>query len=315
MGSYLITGGCGFIGSQLSHQLISQGHKVKIIDNLSSGSTTLIPKTCDFFHGDINNSEGIESLMKDIDGCYHLAANLPYKQNNQRLINTDLQGSINVFNLARKNEDREAIPVVYASSAVVYGDNAKMSLKESDIVRPISEYSADKVCCELHARVAGIKHEVNTIGLRFFNVYGPCQKLTSPYSRDISNFIKFIINNNPVPIPKEDWECHDFLYIDDAVNALISAMSYAQQPSNKNEIFNICSGKTTSSKVISKILLTISGKSLPIVTTSQEAGYINPSSGCNKSFHKKLDFKPLIDLHTGLKQTYHYFLNHYKGAL
>ncbi|MCP3850464.1 MAG: NAD-dependent epimerase/dehydratase family protein [Gammaproteobacteria bacterium] len=315
MGTYLITGGCGFIGSQLSHQLIYQGHKVKIIDNLSSGSITQIPDECDFFYGDINNSEYLEQLMKDIDGCYHLAANLPSEENDERLINTDLPGSINVFNLARKNKYREAIPVVYASSAVVYGDNAKVILKESDIVRPTSKYSADKVCCELHARVAGIKYEVNTIGLRFFNVYGPGQKLTSPYSRDISNLIKFIINNNPVPIPKDDWKCHDFLFINDAIDALISAMSYAQKPRKKNEIFNICSGKTTSSKVISKILLSISGKSLPIVTTSREAGYINFSSGCNQSLHKKLKFDPLIDLHTGLKQTYHYFLSHYKGVI
>jgi len=315
MGTYLITGGCGFIGSQLSHQLINQGHKVKIIDNLSSNPTNKIPDECDFFQGDINNSEYLEQLMKDIDGCYHLAANLPSEQDDERLIHTDLPGSINVFNLAKKNKDREAIPVVYASSAVVYGDNAKVSLKESDTVRPTSKYSADKVCCELHARVAGIKHEVNTIGLRFFNVYGPGQKLTSPYSRDISNLIKFIINNNPVPVPKDDWEYYDFLFINDAIDALISAMSYAQKPSKKNEIFNICSGKTTSRKVISKILLSISGKSLPTVTTSQEAGYISPSAGCNKSLHEKLNFEPMIDLHTGLKHTYHYFLNHYKGAL
>jgi len=315
MGTYLITGGCGFIGSQLSHQLINQGHKVKIIDNLSSNPTNKISDECDFFQGDINNSEYLEQLMKDIDGCYHLAANLPSEQDDERLIHTDLPGSINVFNLAKKNKDREAIPVVYASSAVVYGDNAKVSLKESDIVRPTNKYSADKVCCELHARVAGITHEVNTIGLRFFNVYGPGQKLTSPYSRDISNLIKFIINNNPIPIPKDDWECHDFLFINDAIDALISAMSYAQKPSKKNEIFNICSGKTTSRKVVSKILLSISGKSLPTVTTSQEAGYIHPSSGCNQSLHKKLKFEPLIDLHTGLKQTYHYFLSHYKGVI
>ncbi len=313
METYLITGGCGFIGSKLSHKLINQGHKVRIIDNLSSGSTTEIPNECDFFQGDINHRELLEKLMKDIDGCYHLAANLPSELNNDRLINTDLTGSINVLNLARKNQYRAAIPVVYASSAVVYGDNAKMNLRESDIVRPISKYSADKVCCELHARVAGIKYDVNTIGLRFFNVYGPGQKLTSPYSRGISSFIKSIINNNPVPIPKDDRESHDFLFIDDAIDALISAMSYAKKRSKTNEIFNICSGRSTSSKVISKMLLTISGKSFPTVTKPQETGCINPSSGCNESLQGKLNFEPMIDLQTGLKQTYHYFLSNIKG--
>ena len=192
MALYLITGGCGFIGSHLAEDLLAQGHSVRVIDNLSTGKisnlpASRVPTDCELVIGDITDKARLEQCFDGVDYCFHLAAIASVQLSNEDWAGThqvNLTGSINVFDAARMRQ----VPVVYASSAAVYGDNAESPLTESAVLRPLTAYGADKLGSELHARVASFVHSVPTTGLRFFNVYGPRQDSSSPYSGVISIF-------------------------------------------------------------------------------------------------------------------------------
>ncbi|MFK5986731.1 MAG: NAD-dependent epimerase/dehydratase family protein [Pseudomonadota bacterium] len=305
MATYLITGGCGFIGSHLSHKLLNKGENVRIIDNLSTGKINNVSSSCEVIVGDINNRKILKEIMYDIDGCFHLAAIPP--QDEDILVENDTSacGLKNILYLAKKNNFREVIPVVYASSAIVYGDNANVQLDEKDEVRPTSSYSVDKICSELHARVANIQYHIPVTGLRLFNVYGPGQNKHSTYSKIISSMIEHLINDTPVQIQGDGQQPRDFIYIDDVVDILIKAMKKTEKG---NAIYNVCSGVATSENQIFKILSSISGKSLPIINNLKQTGNIVISTGNNNHFKKNIHSKPLIDITEGIKLTYQSYI-------
>ena len=195
---YLVTGGCGFIGSHLVDALTAANHSVRILDDLSTGSLAYTPDTAEFIRGDVADPGTVEKAMRRVDGCFHLAAvasvercNLDWPGTHR----TNLAGTVAVFDAARKR----STPVVYASSAAVYGNNPDV-LTEDTVLRPISAYGADKLGCELHGLVAHRVHRVPNCGLRFFNVYGPRQDANSPYSGVITIFSSRITNSQPIII-------------------------------------------------------------------------------------------------------------------
>ena len=211
MTCFLVTGGCGFIGSHLVESLVNEGHKVRVLDDLSTGKRENVPAQCEVVVGSVTDNQLVRDCMTDIDGCFHLAAIASVQESNENWLGThevNLTGTINVFDACRKNRT----PVVYASSAAVYGDNAEMPLKESSGVRPLTAYGADKLACELHAQVASLVHSVPTSGMRFFNVYGPRQNLSSAYSGVISIFVDRILRHEPLCI-YGDVSRHEILFM------------------------------------------------------------------------------------------------------
>ena len=311
MATYLVTGGCGFIGSHLCQELVDMGHNVRVIDNLSSGSTERLPKECDIVFGNVNDMKLIQEMMEDIDGCYHLAGMTPANNflNCNELDNiVSSSGLRNVLYWAKSNQYRDEIPVVYASSAMVYGDNANLHLNENDILRPTNRYSVEKICSELDSRVANIQYGVPAIGLRFFNVYGPHQDMSSPYSKIINLIINQMLIDSAIHIPGNSKQTSDYIFIDDATSALFKAMN-----SNKktNEIYNVCSGKAIPNDQIVNTLLSLSGKSLPIIYDLDKTGFINVSIGNNKKIEKELNFKVKTDITEGLRHTYHSFMKNH----
>jgi len=221
---YLVTGGCGFIGSHLVDALCAAGHSVRILDDLSSGSLTYTPRNVEVIQDDVADLYSVKIAMRDVDGCFHLAAvasvercNLDWPGTHR----TNLAGTVAVFDAARMR----STPVVYASSAAVYGNNPDV-LTEDTVLRPISAYGADKLGCELHGLVAHRVHRVPNCGLRFFNVYGPRQDPNSPYSGVITVFSNRIKNGEPITINGDGRCTRDFIYVGDIVLALLMAMGY-----------------------------------------------------------------------------------------
>jgi len=142
MALFLITGGCGFIGSHLAEELLSKGHRVRILDNLSTGKLSNVPAGCEVVIGDVSNRETVKDCFEDIDHCYHLAAIASVQLSNEDWCGTHLvnqTASLHIFDAARQR----SIPVVYASSPAVYGDNAETPLKETAALRPITAYGAE----------------------------------------------------------------------------------------------------------------------------------------------------------------------------
>lgn len=257
---YLVTGGCGFIGSHLVETLLSAGHRVRVLDDLSTGKQSNIPQDeADLIVGDVADPATVRRAMAGVDGCFHLAAIASVQRGNEDWLGchrVNLTGSIAVFNAARSAaRDGGAVPVVYASSAAVYGDNPAVPLCEDASTQPITSYGADKLGSEQHARVAGAVHGLATAGFRFFNVYGPRQDPSSPYSGVISIFADRLASGNPITIFGDGQQTRDFIYVGDVVRHLIAGMSKA---SVEAPVFNTCTGQGTSvldlAKTIAQLL-------------------------------------------------------------
>jgi len=303
MANYLVTGGCGFIGSHLVESLLEDGHRVRILDDLSTGKLTNISEhQCEVIVNDVIDSEVVRSCMQGMDGCFHLAAVASVQLSNEEWVRThqvNLTGTINVFDAARETK----IPVVYASSAAVYGDNAEVPLKESSEVRPIVAYGADKLGSELHARVASLVHGVPTTGMRFFNVYGPRQNPYSPYSGVISIFVDRIIKEHSITIYGDGEQIRDFIYAGDVIRFLRSAM---ENVSRTPVVFNVCTGETVTISQLAKTVMSITARQVPIVNKPTRKGDIRVSVGDPSYVKRKLGVTAKQSLMRGLQMLIEY---------
>ena len=275
MALYLVTGGCGFIGSHLVEALLSKGHRVRVLDNLSTGKLSNVPSECEVVTGDVSDGAVVKSCFEGIDHCFHLAAISSVQLSNEDWCGTHLvnqTASLRVFEAARER----SIPVVYASSAAVYGDNAETPLKETAVLRPLTAYGADKLGTELHARVASLVHSVPTVGLRFFNVFGPRQDPSSPYSGVISIFVNRSLKQEPLSVYGDGKQVRDFVYVKDVVEFLLMAM---QKISVTPTVLNVCSGRRISINQLATTIMGIVGHRFPIDYRPSRQGDIRVSVG------------------------------------
>ena len=177
----LVTGGCGFIGSHLVDRLLSVGYDVVVLDDLSTGKRSNLDPRATLMVGDAGDPGLAARAFTGVAGCFHLAAIASVARSNEDWLGShraNQTATISILNEARAKDARPPVPVVYASSAAVYGEPEVEPLGEEAATRPLTAYGADKLGSELHARVAWIVHGVPTTGLRFFNVYGPRQDLS-----------------------------------------------------------------------------------------------------------------------------------------
>ncbi len=301
MAKYLITGGCGFIGSQLTKRLLAAGHDIIVVDDLSNG--TIISPQATLVVKDITQLDNIHALFVGLDGCFHLAAkpavNIDFEQWSL-FHHTNLEGSLNVFKAAI---DAGNIPVVYASTCGVYGDFNQFPLIEEQLLRPISSYGCDKYATELNANFLAHTYQLPSMGLRFFNVYGPYQQVTSPYSGVITRFITDLLDNKPLTIFGDGDQTRDFIFIDDVVDNLITAMHILKREAH---IVNLCTGLKTSINALADMLSAMCEKKCVINYQPERKDDVRHSYGCQKKM-KAYGFKVNYDIGQGLIQTIDYF--------
>jgi len=300
MSTFLVTGGAGFIGSHLAEHLLQTGHRVRILDNLSSGARRNVPLGAEFIEGDIRDGAHLGRAMDGTDGCYDLAAVASVVAGNERWSEchqTNITGTIHVFEAAR---DHGHLPVVYASSAAIYGANEDVPLPESAPARPLTAYGADKYACELHAVPAFEIHGVPTTGMRFFNVYGPRQDPHSPYSGVISIFADRFGRGDGVTIHGDGGQSRDFVYVGDVCRALMAAMATT---AGRMRVFNVCTGRETSVVELAETLSSLTGGRSAIQFGPERAGDIRRSLGDNSALVSQLGVTPTVTLRSGLEKT------------
>jgi UDP-glucose 4-epimerase len=300
MATYLVTGGCGFIGSHLSTALLLRGDEVRVLDDLSTGFLARLPAGAHFIQGDVADLQAVRRALAGVDGCFHLAAIASVALSNSawlRTHRTNLTGAITVFDAARAGQ----IPVIYASSAAVYGDCPNLPLKESSEKKPRSAYGADKLGCELHARAADTVYHLPSVGLRLFNVYGPGQDPNSPYSGVISIFCERIRRGKPIEIFGDGRQTRDFIFVADVVAALLRAMD--AQPSGA-PVFNICSGRGTSVLELAHAIANLCGHDLEIRFRPEREGEIRHSCGDPAAARQALGLGGATELSSGLAATF-----------
>ncbi|MFO1036099.1 MAG: NAD-dependent epimerase/dehydratase family protein [Geminicoccaceae bacterium] len=300
MARYLVTGGCGFIGSHLCEALIADGHQVSILDNLSTGKIENRARGSRLFVADAQDAQAVSEAMADCDGVFHLAAVASVERSNREWIAThaaNQTATVTVLETARK---LGGIPVVYASSAAIYGDNEALPLAECAAPRPLTAYGADKLGSELHARVAHLVHGVRTVGFRFFNVYGPRQDPKSPYSGVISIFADRLARGEAVTIFGDGQQVRDFVYVGDVVRFLIAGM---KNTSAEAEVYNVCTGRPTTVLDVAQTIAGILDIEADIRFAPARAGDIKVSMGCPRKSAKELSVTARTPLHEGLALT------------
>jgi UDP-glucose 4-epimerase len=302
MACYLVTGGAGFIGSHLVEALIDDGHYVRVLDDLSSGRRENIPPKAEFIKADITNPDVIGPAFDGIDGCFHLAAIASVEQGRRDWLRThqvNLTGAINLFNAARlRNADD--VPIVYASTAAVYGNNGPAPAGEDSCAMPISAYGADKRGCEMHAHAAGLAYGLRTVGLRFFNIYGPRQDPRSPYSGVIAIFLDRLRRGEPVEIFGDGKQVRDFTYVADAVAALKQAMPKATAAA---PLFNVCTGNGIAVRRLAETIADLCQTELVTYHRPPRRGEIPVSIGDPRRAAEQLGFVARTNLPKGLALT------------
>jgi len=301
---FLVTGGCGFIGSHLCETLLNGGHEVRIFDNMSTGLISHKPEKAELRTGDMRDRSALTDALEDVDACFHLAAIASVEQSNRDWFEThrvNQSGTITLFELASARANgKSPKPIVYASSAAVYGDLGAEPIHEHSPASPLSAYGADKLGCDQHAKVAGHVHGLPVIGLRFFNVYGPRQRPDSPYSGVISIFCDRIAHRKPVTIFGDGHQTRDFVYVSDVVEALVRAMAKVTTDAH---VLNICTGRRTSVLSLVSIISAIVGERPRLIYQPSRAGEIRTSVGDPGRAHEILDFCAGVSLETGLAST------------
>jgi UDP-glucose 4-epimerase len=303
MAHYLVTGGCGFIGSHLVDALLEQGNDVRILDNLSSGHRENASSRAELMIGDVADRVAVRDAVRDVDGVFHLAAVASVERSNDDWVGThvtNLSGAITVFDAARNLRGDGPIPVVYASSAAIYGHNEHVPLVEEDMPQPMTAYGADKLGCELHARIASTIHGVPTVGLRFFNVYGSRQDPSSPYSGVISIFCERIMSGVPLSIYGDGEQVRDFIHVSDVVRLTMKAMS---TPMVGGEVFNVCTGKGTTVRELVDIVAELCQVSPDIIYRDPRSGDVRMSVGNPARAFQKFGVQARTPFAEGLRDT------------
>ncbi|MCA8883681.1 MAG: NAD-dependent epimerase/dehydratase family protein [Rhodobacteraceae bacterium] len=304
MAEYLITGGAGFIGSHLARRLLAAGHGVVVLDDLSTGLPGNLPAAAELVQGCIAQTDKLDTLMARVAGCFHLAAVASvqqYRDGWASAARTNLIGSVRVLEAAA----HAGVPVVYASSAAVYGDNPHIPLAEDAPLRPISGYGADKLGLELHAGAMAGALGLGSVGLRFFNVFGPRQAPGSPYSGVISIFFDKLSKGAPLTVFGDGTQSRDFVYVGDVARALHLAMDAATPGAAR--VFNICRDAELSINDLAAAVGRELGVTPQVQYASARAGDIRHSRGNGAAARAALGFVPEVPLSEGFAETARWF--------
>lgn len=252
MSTYLVTGGAGFIGSNLSDELIKQGHKVMIIDNLSTGKKENINQAAQFVNADIRNLEEIKPYFNGIDGVFHLAAMPRVQLSIENPVETNdinVNGTLNVLIAAK---DAKVKRLVYSATSAAYGNAEIIPTTEKESIKPMSPYGLQKYMGEEYCRMFSLLYGLETVCLRYFNAYGPRMADTGAYLTVIKNFLMQKTRGEVMTITGDGEQTRDFVHSRDIALANIKAME--SDKVGKGEAMNIGSGKNHSVNQIAKMI-------------------------------------------------------------
>ncbi len=299
MTRYLVTGGCGFIGSSLADALVAEGGEVRVLDDLSSGHRENCPPRAELMVGSVTEPDAVAAAMRGVDACFHLAArvSVPLCAEDWTGSHTvNLTGTIGVLQQAR----RERVPVVYASSAAVYGDLADPPLAETSPLAPRSAYGCDKLGCELHAAVARQSFGIPTLGLRFFNVYGPRQDGRSPYSGVVSAFCDRLAAGRRLRIDGDGGQTRDLVFVGDVVRALLAGLARIR---TAPPVLNVCTGRAVSVLQLARVIGRVLGRTPAFEFAPPRTGDVRHSCGDPTLLRASLGVSMDTDLGHGLRET------------
>ena len=310
--TFVVTGGAGFIGSHVVERLLAEHSdaRVRVLDDFSTGSMANLPFAAgagdrlDVVRGDIRDLATLERVTRDASVVFHQAAmrSVPRSVADPLGANDhNVTGTLNVLEAARRAGVRR---VVYASSSSVYGDNPALPKRESQPTAPISPYAVSKVANELYASVWARLFGVETVGLRYFNVFGPRQDPKSEYAAVIPRFILWALRGEQLEVHGDGHQSRDFTYIDNVVEANLLA---ARAPAASGESFNVGCGDRVSLLDIIARLEKMVGRTLERRHTPSRAGDVPHTLADIDKATRLMGYRPLVDFDEGLRRTVDFF--------
>ena len=304
---YLVTGGAGFIGSHIVERLLRDGRSVRVIDDLSTGRRENIAPfigEIEFIEGDVRDLDPVRDAMDGVRYVFHQAAipSVPRSVDDPLATNAaNVDGTLNVLVAAR---DAGVKRVVYASSSAVYGDSPDLPKRESMNPEPRSPYAVSKLAGELYCRVFYDVYGLETVALRYFNVFGPRQDPASEYSAVVPKFITAFLSGEPPTIYGDGGQSRDFVYVDDVVEAnLLAAGSSALG----GKVFNVASGKGITINDLAWILGEITGADLEPVHAPPVPGDIRESLADISKACGSLGYASKVGIREGLRKTVEWY--------
>ncbi len=311
---YLVTGGAGFIGSNIAHELLKRGEEVRIIDNFSTGrkiNLAGIEDKIELVDGDIRDFWTVSEAVKGVDYVLHQAAlpSVPRSVKNPLTSNTvNVDGTLNLLEACKNNDVKR---FVMASSSSVYGDTPELPKHEQMWTDPLSPYAVTKLTCEKYCRVFYNLYGLETVCLRYFNIFGPRQDPASEYAAVIPKFILAMLSGKKPIVFGDGEQSRDFTFISNAVEANLLATKAPSAPGN---YYNIaCGARFTLNDLLDK-LRKILELNIQAEYTEPRPGDIMHSYADIKKAENDLGYKPQVDFENGLEKTIEWFGKLHKSA-
>jgi UDP-N-acetylglucosamine 4-epimerase len=313
----LVTGGAGFIGSNLAEHLVSvpEVEKVRVLDNFSTGSLKNLESLnenskFEFVEGDIRDYETCLKACDGMDLVSHQAAlgSVPRSINDPITTNeVNITGTLHVFTAAKEHKIKR---VVYAASSSTYGDHPGLPKVENNIGNPLSPYAVTKYVNELYAKVYASTYNMELIGLRYFNVFGPRQNPQGPYAAVIPLFIQSVLNNEPPLINGDGEHSRDFTFVANAVQANLRAL-FTDNVKAINEVYNIAFGERTTLNEVFQMIKEVAGSDLAPKYGPERKGDVRHSLADISKAKELLNFEPLVSIREGLKTAFEWYREHH----
>jgi UDP-glucose 4-epimerase len=297
----LVTGGGGFIGSNLAHALVERGHDVCVLDNFSTGNRANLADLADdleVVEGELRSYERVHAATRGVEVVFHQGALPSVPRSVQDPLTTsavNVEGTLNVLLAARDEGVRR---IVFASSSSVYGNSGDLPRGEAANPDPISPYGVSKLAAERYCVSFSRVYELEAVALRYFNVFGPNQDPTSQYSAVIPRFVTAVAGGRPVSIYGDGGQRRDFTYVDNVVEANLLA---AEADGANGAVLNIATGRATSVNQLAEVIGTLLDRPVELEQHPARAGDVRDSWADIARAQGVLGWEPRIDLESGIR--------------
>jgi UDP-glucose 4-epimerase len=301
---YLVTGGAGFIGSNIVHALVARGEAVRVLDNFSTGSWANLAEVRDrieVIEGDVRDPSVLQRALAGVEYVSHQAALRSVPRSVHDPLSTDAvntHGTLQLLVAARAAGTVKR--VVYASSSSVYGDSPALPKEEDQTPAPISPYAVSKLAGEYYCRTFTRLYGLETVSLRYFNVFGPRQSPESKYAAVVPLFIRAALRGEPLVVHGDGEQSRDFTYIDNVVQANLLACT---QPNVGGEVFNVACNERHSVLEIAHTVARLVGKPIKIEHTPPRAGDVRHTQASIAKAQRLLGYQPAVGFEEGMRRT------------
>jgi len=303
---YLVTGGAGFIGSNIAEALVRRGDRVRVLDDFSTGRReNLADLGVEVVEGDLRDAAPVRRAVAGVDGVFNQAAlrSVPRSVDDPLSSNeVNVTGSLVLLLACREARVRR---LVYASSSSVYGDDPTLPKVETLPTQPISPYAVSKLAAEHYCQTFARLYDVETVSLRYFNVFGPRQNPESKYSAVIPRFLAQALAGEPLEVHGDGEQSREFTYIDNVVQANVLAMT---TPGVSGEVFNVACGTRHSLLAIADAIAGFLGRRLARNHVAARAGDVRHTQADIGKAERLLGYRPAVDFATGMRRTCEYFV-------